>query len=604
MGQMAQSTGDYFVLLGRYEEARGEYQSALTTYEQVLFDSADFGEAQSNKQTVLKSLGDLQDKLEEEFLIGQMAQATGEYFALLRRYDEARGEYLAAIDSYEKITPSFPNFLQAQTNKDNISVLLESLQLESSVNQRQVEEDEDISGVTKAIDNSTDHNNSKKESLKSIRINFYAFHLLKDPITQQEIPKAMQKIVDQWADISRALKIPNFLEDSLGYGRKKNNGHLVKNHICWFNRATDGINIDCNISSIIFTDTCILELTIDFSDVDYLTDKYFTTCLRVADFLRERMQISETSLGQKLIITIIDDDFTTDQNHLAHIISSKLQSDIAERGKIFNQPFFEIDSSFNDRDTIWLWFLDKEILRFTESIDFEMLNLLYYRIKLIWLYNRFQSHKDTALEIYQKLKVEGELSIEKISEESYFYFTTILVSLESYYYKMIIANKNHNSWLKKLQLCATENENNDFIFLDRFDEEFHNYSEENQGILNYLKSAQYGFHQMLITINSIDNKKEIEKQKIREKNRRDRNLQILTFVTTSSVSAGVTAGGVAAFRLSQTNKQNTGILSLPVSPNPYSSMVTGIFNILIFLSTMVLIIFFIRLFWSRSSDTK
>ncbi len=620
MGQMAQSTGDYFVLLGRYEEARGEYQSALTTYEQVLSDSADFGEAQSNKQTVLKSLGELQDKLEEEFLIGQMAQATGEYFALLKRYDEARGEYLAAISYYEKITPSFPNFLQAQTNKDNISVLLESLQLESSVNQRQVEEDEDISGVTKAIDNSTAHNISEKESRKSIQINFYAFHLLKDPITQQEIPGAIQEIVQQCVDIGKELNIPalaswdlRFLENGLLSGQEqKNNCHIIEPSVCRFNAVIAGIDIQGSILLIDFTNTCVVNLTIDFIDIDLTTYSMdsdnvdIITCLRVARFLQKRIQ---ASLGKKLIITIIEDDFTTRLDDLAHYISYKLQSKVIAQGLIFNCPIFEIDNFSNDGDTIWLCFENKKSLKLPSSraIYFEItLKLVYYRVKLIWLHNRFRSDKNTALQIYQKFKVKKvELSRENFSalEENYFDFTTTLVSLESYYYTMIIANKNHNSWLKQLQLCATENENNDFIFLERFEEEFHNYSEENQGILNYLKSAQYGFHQMLITINSIHNKKDREEQQIREEWRdrrrreRDRNLQL----TLVAASFGVgTSGVTAAFSSSQANKEN----AIPFfSALPNSFMATAILSIALGLSIAVVTAIFIRL-WQNYSDTR
>ncbi|MEG4506111.1 hypothetical protein QUA81_20915 [Microcoleus sp. F6_B4] len=63
MGQMAQSTGDYFALLGRDDEAKGEYLAAIAAYEQVLSDSANFAEANKNKEAILKSIGQFSEKV-------------------------------------------------------------------------------------------------------------------------------------------------------------------------------------------------------------------------------------------------------------------------------------------------------------------------------------------------------------------------------------------------------------------------------------------------------------------------------------------------------------------------------------------------------------
>ena len=55
MGQLAQSKGDYFTLLGRDKEARGEYLAAIDAYDQVLPDSPNFTEAHKCKETILKN---------------------------------------------------------------------------------------------------------------------------------------------------------------------------------------------------------------------------------------------------------------------------------------------------------------------------------------------------------------------------------------------------------------------------------------------------------------------------------------------------------------------------------------------------------------------
>ncbi|MEG5060745.1 VWA domain-containing protein [Microcoleus sp. A2-C5] len=63
MGQMAQSTGDYFALLGRDEEAKGEYLAAIAAYNQVISSFSNFAEVQNNRPNLLKNIGDLQEKL-------------------------------------------------------------------------------------------------------------------------------------------------------------------------------------------------------------------------------------------------------------------------------------------------------------------------------------------------------------------------------------------------------------------------------------------------------------------------------------------------------------------------------------------------------------
>ena len=60
----------------------------------------------------------MQAEEEEAFLMGQMAQSTGDYFALLGRDDEAKGEYLAAITAYDQVLPNCLDFAEAQHNKE------------------------------------------------------------------------------------------------------------------------------------------------------------------------------------------------------------------------------------------------------------------------------------------------------------------------------------------------------------------------------------------------------------------------------------------------------------------------------------------------------
>jgi tetratricopeptide (TPR) repeat protein len=83
--------------------------------------------------------GIMQSEEEEAFLMGQMAQSTGDYFALLGRDDEAKGEYLAAIAAYEQVLPNCLDFAEAQHNKEIarkviVKFLETSLQHEVTVN--------------------------------------------------------------------------------------------------------------------------------------------------------------------------------------------------------------------------------------------------------------------------------------------------------------------------------------------------------------------------------------------------------------------------------------------------------------------------------------
>jgi tetratricopeptide (TPR) repeat protein len=58
LGQVAQSVGDYFIRIKRYDEAREEYQEAIMAYNRVLQSSSQFALAQTQKGIIQKILDD------------------------------------------------------------------------------------------------------------------------------------------------------------------------------------------------------------------------------------------------------------------------------------------------------------------------------------------------------------------------------------------------------------------------------------------------------------------------------------------------------------------------------------------------------------------
>jgi len=58
LGQVAQSVGDYFTSIKRYDEAREEYQEAIMAYNLVLQSSSQFALAQTQKGIIQKFLDD------------------------------------------------------------------------------------------------------------------------------------------------------------------------------------------------------------------------------------------------------------------------------------------------------------------------------------------------------------------------------------------------------------------------------------------------------------------------------------------------------------------------------------------------------------------
>jgi len=56
LGQVAQSVGDYFTSIKRYDEAREEYQEAIMAYNRVLQSSSQFALAQTQKGIIQKIL--------------------------------------------------------------------------------------------------------------------------------------------------------------------------------------------------------------------------------------------------------------------------------------------------------------------------------------------------------------------------------------------------------------------------------------------------------------------------------------------------------------------------------------------------------------------
>ncbi len=53
-----------------------------------------------------------------EFLVGEVAEVVGDYFGLLKQYDEAREEYNQALNAYERVNESSPDFNDAHKQKE------------------------------------------------------------------------------------------------------------------------------------------------------------------------------------------------------------------------------------------------------------------------------------------------------------------------------------------------------------------------------------------------------------------------------------------------------------------------------------------------------
>jgi len=64
------------------------------------------------------------------FLKGKAAQAAGNYFARLERYEIAREEYQQALAAYELVNQTFPDFTEAQDNKKTVQTRLGELPIQ------------------------------------------------------------------------------------------------------------------------------------------------------------------------------------------------------------------------------------------------------------------------------------------------------------------------------------------------------------------------------------------------------------------------------------------------------------------------------------------
>lgn len=71
-----------------------------------------------------------------EFLVGQVAQAVGDYWVLLERYEEAREEYQEAIAYYNQVLPYSSEFLPAQKNKTLLDKKIEGMHLDAGQSEK------------------------------------------------------------------------------------------------------------------------------------------------------------------------------------------------------------------------------------------------------------------------------------------------------------------------------------------------------------------------------------------------------------------------------------------------------------------------------------
>jgi len=62
------------------------------------------------------------------FVLGQIAQAVGDYFTQIKRRDEAKEEYQQAITAYNLVPHSSPDFAPAQNQKGIVQKILEEWQ--------------------------------------------------------------------------------------------------------------------------------------------------------------------------------------------------------------------------------------------------------------------------------------------------------------------------------------------------------------------------------------------------------------------------------------------------------------------------------------------
>ncbi|WP_013325787.1 DUF1822 family protein [Gloeothece verrucosa] len=67
------------------------------------------------------------------FLLGQVAQAVGDYWMLLERYEEAREEYQEAITYYNQVQPYSSEFVPAQKNKTFLNQKIERMSSETGL---------------------------------------------------------------------------------------------------------------------------------------------------------------------------------------------------------------------------------------------------------------------------------------------------------------------------------------------------------------------------------------------------------------------------------------------------------------------------------------
>ena len=368
----------------------------------------------------------------------------------------------------------------------------------------------------------------------------------------------------------------------------------------------DNQKLDGYINALRLQDTYTADLTFYYQNVT----------IKVADLTRLNPQgcllpnAIQPSLGQTLLLYAAPAVYDTyrklaDESVKAFVQDKQPASvDFCAEGKLFGSPIFEYESGEDDarqRCHILVWWQDNPQTRefaTTSTFSFYLMDLLWYRSKILFVYGearkKYRKAQQIVGELEKKLpefsqidrEPDRQVKLEKLKQLLAEIRTKMFDCAQQVRYLQEDRNtidtnaESYGKELTKIRGLCIPGDNLDFWqrFLDLAEDKYQGQIEID---LNYLIASQNLFQQSISTVRGMVEIEQVEldsKQENREK-RRDRQLENIIFFVGTAIGGGQIFS--AAYPLiKDTRIQWQPDFSLPLHPFAATIILSLLFGLL------------------------
>jgi hypothetical protein len=337
--------------------------------------------------------------------------------------------------------------------------------------------------------------------------------------------------------------------------------------------SADAPHLSGSVSPLRLHDIYTADLTLSYTDIT----------VKVADLSKFNPQGCllpdkiQTSLGQTLLlyaepVNVLYKDYPTLADACVKaFVQDKVQPTpkCINEGRLFGSPIFEYDNrevnpAKRCHILVWLKRHPETLKLVTADFNYYLLNLLCYRSKIIFAYNKATEwHREaqriaTAIEkeipAFKKIEDEPnpEICLKQLKDllarirTNLFNYTDCLRNLRECHNTVTTNTQNYAESLSEIWKWSREADN--LTFLQNFLDLSHNkFQAQIQVDLNYLISSQDLFKEMIDTIRGMVEILAEEQAQVREQKDKERDRNLQTTIAVVGVGIGFTGLAAASF---------------------------------------------------------